>query len=186
MKPVLMIHEIREEFFDLPLENYVLTFDDGLYSQYYYYPKFKDIPTEKIYFISSGIICKDHQSTEFPSCEIAHEKAFSGNYEDFMTLEQIKELMKDPLVTIGGHGHHHKRLKDIFKITHKAMYVIEDTKMMMSWFRENLNISPTKFCFPYNDDNHGLYEPVLKTQGFTEFYGRERIAIESLLDNRKD
>ena len=34
MKPVLMLHEFKEEFLDLPLENYILTFDDGLYTQY--------------------------------------------------------------------------------------------------------------------------------------------------------
>lgn len=180
MKPVLMIHEIREEFFDLPLENYILTFDDGLFSQYHYYPRFKEIPTEKIYFVSSGIICDCEQSTEFPACHIAHEKAFAGNKEDYMTIEQIKELMQDPLVTIGAHGHAHKNLEDFSKITHRAMHVIEDTKTMMDWFKTNLNYTPTVFCFPYNNDIDGLYQPVLKAAGFTDFYGRERIAIESV------
>jgi len=180
MKPVLMIHEVREEFFNLPLENYILTFDDGLYSQYYYYPRFKEIPTEKIYFISSGIVCEETQSTEFPACHIAHKKAFAGNFEDYMTLDQIKELMKDPWVTIGAHSHTHKNLKEIGKITHRAMHVVDDTKLMMNWFKEKLNFSPTKFCFPYNDENDGLYVPVLKAVGFTDFYGKERTAIESV------
>jgi len=180
MKPVLMIHEIKEEFFDLPLENYILTFDDGLYSQYHYYPRFKEIPTEKIYFISSGIICNGSQSTEFPACHIAHDKAFQGNFEDYMTLDQIKELMKDPLVSIGGHSHVHKNLKELTKVTHRAMHIMDDTKLMMNWFKENLNFTPTKFCFPYNDDNDGFYVPVLKSVGFTEFYGKERLAIENV------
>lgn len=175
-----MIHEIREEFFNLPLENYILTFDDGLFSQYYYYPRFKQIPTEKIYFISSGIICEGSQSTEFPACHVAHEKAFGGNKEDYMTIEQIKELMRDPLVTIGAHGHAHKNLEDFGKVTHRAMHVIEDTKKMMEWFKVNLNYVPTSFCFPYNNDIDGMYQPVLRAAGFTDFYGRERIAIESV------
>jgi len=180
MKPVLMIHEFKEKFLKLPLENYVLTFDDGLYSQYYYYPQFKDIPTEKIFFISSGIICNGHQSIEFPTCERAHEKAFSDNKEDYMTLEQIKELMKDPFVTIGAHGHSHKNLEDFGKVTHRAMHVIDDTKLMIQWFKENLNFVPTVFCFPHNNDIDGMYQPVLRAAGFTDFYGKERIAIESL------
>jgi hypothetical protein len=180
MKPVLMIHEIKEFFFDLPLENYILTFDDGLFSQYHYYPRFKEIPTEKIYFISSGIICDCAQSYEFPACHVAHEKAFAGNKEDYMTLEQIKELMKDPLVTIGAHSHSHKCLKDFNKVTHRAMYMIDDTKTMMNWFKENLKFKPTKFCFPYNDDVNELYMPILRMAGITDFYGKERIAIEDV------
>jgi hypothetical protein len=180
MKPVLMIHEIREEFFDLPLENYILTFDDGLFSQYYYYPQFKAIPTEKIYFISSGIVCDVKQNMEFPACHIAHEKAFAGNKEDYMTLDQIKELMKDPLVTIGAHGHSHKNLEDFSKVTHRAMHVIADTKLMMQWFKDNLNYLPTAFCFPHNNDIDGMYQPVLKASGFTSFYGKERTAIENV------
>jgi len=175
-----MIHEFKEEFLDLPLENYILTFDDGLYSQYYYYPKFKDIPTQKIFFISSGIICNGPQSTEFPPCDQAHEKAFSSNFEDYMTLDQIKELMKDPWVTIGAHSHKHKNLRDIGKVTHRAMHIIDDTKLMVAWFKENLKFTPTKFCFPYNDENDGMYVPVLKSIGFNEFYGKERLAIENV------
>lgn len=180
MKPVLMIHEFREEFLKLPLEQYILTFDDGLYSQYYFYHKIKSIPTKKIYFISSGIVCSGRQNTEFINCQNAHDKAFCGNYEDFMTVDQIKELMVDPWVTIGAHSHSHKNLNDFKKITHRAMHVIDDTKTMMEWFKTNLGFSPTAFCFPYNDDNNGLYKPVLQSVGFTEFYGKERIAIESV------
>lgn len=181
MKPILMIHEIREEFFKLPLEDYILTFDDGLYSQYYYYPRFKLINTPKLYFISSGITCTGAQSTSFPPCQIAHEKAFSGNTEDYMTIEQIKELMLDPLVTIGGHSHAHKNLQDYSKVTHRAMHVIDDTKLMVEWFKANLGFKPTAFCFPHNNDISGMYQPVLRAAGFEDFYGNERIAIESLL-----
>lgn len=180
MKPVLMIHEFKEEFLELPLENYILTFDDGLYSQYYYFPQFKDIPTQKIFFISSGIICEGKQSTEFPACHVAHEKAFAGNKEDYMTLEQIKELMRDPWVTIGAHSHAHKNLNDFGKVTHRAMHVIEDTKIMIDWFKTNLGFTPTSFCYPYNNDNGGLYKPILHSAGFTDFYGKERIAIENV------
>jgi hypothetical protein len=181
MKPVLMIHEIKEAMFSLPLENYTLTFDDGLYSQFYYFDKFKSIPTEKIYFISSGIVCNGKQSVEFPTCVDAHKKAFEGNTEDYMTLAQIKELMQDPLVSIGGHSHSHRRLDSYSKIVERLQYLKQDTETMISWFEENLGFVPKQFCFPYNNDYQGMYSGILKHYGFNELYGRERIPVETLL-----
>jgi len=165
--------------FDLPLENYVLTFDDGLYSQFYYYPEFAKIPTQKIYFVSSGIICTGTQSLEFPCCVDAHNKAFDGNTEDYMTIDQIKELMKDPLVEIGGHSHNHTRIRHE-RLTDRIAHVMKDTTAMLEWFDANLGFKPTSFCFPYNDSAQGMYPAILKRYGFTSFYGGERTAIETL------
>jgi Polysaccharide deacetylase len=179
-----MIHEVSEKIFDLPLQDYTLTFDDGLYSQYYYFDRFKSIPTEKIFFISSNIVCEGQQSTGFPPSAVAHEKAFFGNKEDYMTVEQIKELMKDPLVSIGGHSHYHKNIKDVTKITQRLKFFLEDTKLMMDWFQANLGFKPHEFCFPYNNDYRGTYQLVLKSFGIVKFYGSERIPVETLLSNQ--
>jgi len=176
-----MIHEIREEMFDLPLEDYILTFDDGLYSQYYYYPRFRDINTEKIYFISSNIVCSGPQSTEFPTCRVAHTKARQGVFEDYMTLAQIKELAKDPLVTIGGHGHNHVDLSETDKLIDRVKIVSNDLRSMMAWFAFHLGRIPDSFCYPYNNDLQGMYRALLIRNGFSKFYGSERVAIESLL-----
>jgi len=180
---VLMIHHISEEIFKLPLKDYILTFDDGLYSQYYYFDRLSKIDTEKIFFISTNIICENTQSLDFPTCHEAHEKAFKGNKEDYMTWKQIKELMNDPQVTIGGHGHEHKKLKDFNKIIDKMSYIIEDTKKMLLEFDKNLGFKPHKFCYPYNDDQNGMYTSLLKTFGISDFYGQERIPVETLLRN---
>jgi len=177
MKPVLMIHEITDNLFEQDLEQYVLTFDDGLYSQFYHFDKFAKIPTEKIYFISSGIICTGKQSLEFPTCTVAHDKAFAGNYEDYMTLDQIKYLASQPNVTIGAHGHSHKNLNEVDKITDRIRFVIEDTELMLKWFKTNIGCKPTSFCFPYNNDLNGLYLGMLKNYGFTDFYGKERVSL---------
>lgn len=180
-KPVLMIHEMRHQFFTLPLENYTLTFDDGLYSQYYYWPQLREIPTEKIFFISSGIVCgNERQSLGFPNSRVAHQKAFDGIFEDYMTVEQIRELMADPLTSVGGHGHNHTHLSKIKQKTGKIQYLLKDTDQMIQWFEQNLGSAPTKFCFPYNDDLDGMYQAVLRQRGIKEFYGRERIPIEKL------
>lgn len=180
-KDTLMIHECRPSFLNLPLENYILTFDDGLYSQFIFYQEIKQLKTKKIFFISTDIICQGHQSQEFPTCGEAHLKAFSGNKEDYMNLEQIKILTEDPWVTIGAHSHSHTRLSNFNSLAEKAKHIKEDTETMLLWFEENLGFKPTSFCFPYNENLDGLYSGLLRKYGFTEFYGSERTPIETLL-----
>ena len=109
MKPVLMIHEFEEKFLDLPLEKYILTFDDGLYSQYRFLEELKKIKTEKYFFISSNIICPENQKQNDESicCEKAHIKAFNKNYINYMKWSQIKEIDKVDNCFIGCHGHSH-------------------------------------------------------------------------------
>lgn len=180
-----MIHEITEEMFSLPLENYILTFDDGLYSHYYYLDRFKQIPTEKIYFISTAFVNNGFQSAEFPTSIQAHIKAKSGNCEDFISLSQLEEMMMTPMVSIGGHGHNHISLESMRSLNEMVASISHDTNEMMQWFGKNLNIAPSKFCFPYNNDVNGLYKAMLnKMFGFTEFYGSERIPIETLLQTQ--
>lgn len=177
-KSILMIHEVHEVFFEKrDLNNYTLTFDDGLYSQFYHYEKIKTIDTEKIFFISSNIICNGEQSLNFPNCHEAHRKSFEGNNEDYMSLEQIRYLSKEKQVSIGGHGHYHQNLNKFKNLKEKIDYIIEDTELMLEWFEKNLKFIPKKFCFPYNNDMEGLYKTILKKYGFNEFYGKERISF---------
>jgi hypothetical protein len=113
-KPVLMIHKIEKNSIVPKLKDFVLTFDDGLYNHFYYYPKIEEIETEKIFFVSTNIICKGKQSKKFISSEKCHKKAFEGNYEDFMNVDQISYLSTRKNVIIGGHSHFHKNL--IYKL----------------------------------------------------------------------
>ena len=180
-KPVLMIHEVTEDILALPLENYVLTFDDGLYSQYYYIEHFNKLDTEKIFFISSSIVCAGAQSLDFPNCVQAHEKAFAGDMSDYMTVEQIKTLTTMPKVSVGGHSHSHTSLDKFSTLAEKANYLKQDTEQMISWFETTLGFKPTKFCYPYNNNLEGIYKALLMKHGVTEFYGSERIPVEMLL-----
>ena len=180
MKPVLMIHEFREEMLELPLEDYTLTFDDGLYSQYYFFDRIRHLNTEKIFFISSNIVCTGAQSREFPDCVTAHHKASLDNFEDYMTVEQILELKNIPNVRIGGHSHYHENIEHL-NLYHRVQHIESDTQEMLQWFHKNLHFKPVDFCYPYNQDLHGIYKLILSKHGFNNFYGAERIAIESLL-----
>jgi len=180
---ILMIHEMNDRMLELDYGNSVLTFDDGLYSQYVYYQKLKHLPNKKLFFISSGIICNGAQSAQFPTCSLAHQKAFNGNFEDYMTLDQIRELAKDPTVEIGGHSHSHTRLNKFDSLIEKVNYIKQDTEQMLAWFDSNLQFKPTSFCFPYNEDLNGMYKGLLEKYGFINFYGSERIPVETLLHN---
>ncbi len=183
-KPILMIHEVSEEMFDLPLRDYVLTFDDGLYTQYKYRDKIAKIHTEKLFFITSKTVCYGAQSEEYITCRDAHKKAFeTGNTENYMTLDQIRELASYPDVTIGGHGYAHVDIEPL-SFVDKIEYIKEDTKLMFEWFDQNLWMRPNHFCFPHNNNISGIYNALLITYGVTHFYGKERIPVESLL--RKD
>lgn len=181
MKPVLMIHEVNELIFELPLSNYILTFDDGLYSQFYYLDKFRQFDTEMIFFISSNIVCQGIQKLNNITCKDAHRKAFNGDYEDYMSLDQIKIIANTPNCYVGGHSHYHKNLKIYGKLTELLVHIKSDTDLMFDWFETNLGYRPTKFCLPYNYDKAGLYTAYLKKHGVTEVFGRERIPVEKLL-----
>ena len=158
-KPVLMIHNIVDSIFKLPLEDYVLTFDDGTHDHYEYFLKFKSINTRKIYFIIADRIGTD----------------------GYLTIDEIKEMMKDPQVTIGAHSYNHTNLESLPKLFDQVFHIQKDTELMIDWFNTNLEYRPTVFCFPYNNDLRGMYNAVVKKKGFTELYGHERIPVEKLL-----
>ena len=162
---------MTEDLFIPP--NDFLTFDDGLWTQYKWG---KDLPNEKIFFISSGIICTTQkQSHDFITCHEAHEKARMNNMENYMTLDQISEL------PLGAHSHYHKRLSEFPTLAQKVAWIKEDTETMMEWWEKYLNTTPQVFCFPYNEDMDGLYRGILKKYyGFTDFYGEGRININEI------
>lgn len=179
-KKVLMIHEIRDWMFDLPLEDYILTFDDALYSQYYYLDKFKKIDTTKFFFVTTNIVCPEDviQSEDFPSCDIAHEDFFSNaNISNYMKWSQIKEIYNTPQCIIGGHSHDHN-IYHKPKITELYQGLLDDTIAMLGEFKKH-EIEIKDFCFPYNKQ-YTLYAEILKRFNITSLYGDERLAIEAL------
>jgi hypothetical protein len=173
MKPVLMIHEFKDEFLNLPLENYILTFDDGLYTQYKFFNEIKKIKTEKYFFISSGIICPENikQDSEYITCVQAHKKAFNGDFSNYMKWSQINEIDKTKNCFIGCHSHFHMR-----KTAGCVECIILDNQKMFSEFKNNLEKMPDSFCFPYNYDTP-LYKEILFKKGFNKFFSGERINI---------
>ncbi len=180
MKPVLMIHEIRDWMLKLPLENYTLTFDDGLYSQYYFFDHFKKLKTEKYFFISTNIVCPEDQkqSLLFPTCAEAHQLYFSSqSTEHYMKWSQIREIYETENCYIGGHSHFHLRHEES-SIESLYKNLMSDTSKMLEEF-DKQNIKINSFCYPYNRQ-YTLYETILKKNDLNFFFGNERTAIEVL------
>ena len=183
MKPVLMIHEVDDELFELPLEQYTLTFDDGLYTQYKYIDKLTEIPTEKIFYISSEIVCEDNnnQSEEYIGCREAHEKVVKyKNKENYMTWEQIKDIGSRSQCQIGAHSHYHQTFK---YGTPTVKYIIDDTRLMLETFNRMLGYVPKHYCFPYNYYT-SVYKSFIEAKGFNTRLSIGRIDVVDLLLNK--
>src|SRR5210317_1933773 len=96
----LMIHDIRKEYFDLNLNQYRLTFDDGLFSQYYYFPLLKSQPGKLTYFITTSFIKPGKARGMYAGVYVSHLKPkkymyrsfVEGKFDHFMTIEEIQAI----------------------------------------------------------------------------------------------
>jgi hypothetical protein len=111
----LMIHDIRREYFDLNLDQYQLTFDDSLFSQYYYFPLLKNHPGNLIYFITTSFIRPGKARRMFSGEYISYLKSkkygyrtfVEGKFDHFMTIEELQAISSQTNVRIGVHSHFH-------------------------------------------------------------------------------
>ncbi len=112
---ILSIHNIKEAYFDLDLENYILSFDDGLYSQFYYFPILKKTGNEMFFFIITSFIKQGKPRKMFngasheyvKSSKYMHDALVKREYTNFMTVEEIQLLSSHKQVLIGAHSHFH-------------------------------------------------------------------------------
>jgi peptidoglycan/xylan/chitin deacetylase (PgdA/CDA1 family) len=180
----LTIHDVKPEFFKINFHNYNLTFDDGLYSQYFYWNIFDQIPVKKTFFIATNLIGIDGlgrrkkwkgKMQTFPDCfEALYDYRETRNRENYMRIEELKEIIRYNIsdgVEIGAHGHNHIK----YYLHSKQMK--QDIERMLEWFDKHLCMRPTSYAYPHYEDPYPLTQ-MLKEYGFTNFYGKERIEIE--------
>ena len=184
-----MIHEVTEDILKLDLSKYILTFDDGLYSQFFYWNLLKDIPTTKIFFIPSGAIRLDEtirpqfsgDHIESPTCVEAMAKWFDdGDLEDYMTLGELKKMKEDGAI-LGAHGHMHRENYDMSCFMNRLEELRVDSKDMARWFQDNLGEMPKHYCFPFNKEYKTHRTIVYIEAKITEFFGKERKDVVELL-----
>lgn len=191
-KKFLMIHKWKEEYLNYQLDDYIVTFDDGLYSQYKgcfnIIEKFPDI--QIIVFISTNIV-HDKGKQTINESTIAHNNYFNNCItNDFLTYNQILELSRLPNVTIGLHGHNHLNIHKLKK-THKLKNIVniwkEDVSKMLDvctvWKSKNIIKQDIYYCTPYNIYDK-LLHAVLKVMFNRKFQdsdffiiGAERVSV---------
>ena len=156
---VYCVHRVDENIVkqinNLP-PDVLLTFDDCLYSQYYYADKI--INQNRIYFCCPTLINNSNTFICDIECNDAMLSHYNSNNSAYMTLEQVKELSEKYI--IGGHSFHHahtkySNMKDIINkkikndnikrmfmqsklIIGSTEYIIEDTGKLVEWFKSNL------------------------------------------------
>lgn len=185
----LRIHEVSEEILQLKLCKYNLTFDDGLYSQFFYWNLLKEIPTSKIFFIPSGAIRLvdtvrpqyTNSHPNFPTYSKAMERWFrEGNREDYMTLGELN-IMREEGAVIGAHGHMHIEHYDMTCFINRLEQYRKDNQDMVSWFETNLGEIPKHYCFPFNTEYRAQRAVIHVETKITEFFGKERKDVVELL-----
>ncbi|AYF45775.1 polysaccharide deacetylase [Halobacteriovorax sp. BALOs_7] len=180
-KPIIMIHEVSDWMLEIDLSKYIITFDDGLYSQYKNLDHFLSFDTEKYFFISTNIVSpkNERQEKEVIPCHIAHQNFFNnGDTSAYMNWEQIRTIDKSANCFIGGHSHSHRDLRGDIKLKELHDHLTQDTELMLKRFKvEGIKIN--SFCFPYNYEAP-LYKEILKQNDINHFFGNERIAIEDI------
>lgn len=111
----IMMHDVSRAYFDLGLSQYRLTFDDGLFSQYYYYPEFSRLGTPLYYFITTSFIRPGGVRPMFEGRHLAYKKSglymydafIRDRFDHFMTTEEVRCLARFDDVRIGAHSHLH-------------------------------------------------------------------------------
>ena len=161
-----MIHDIRKEYFDLNLDQYQLTFDDGLFSQYYYYPLLKNQPGKLIYLITTSFIKPGKARNMFSGEYLSYLKSkkygyrtfVEGKFDHFMTIEELQAISSRTNVRIGVHSHFHDV---IFTRTHPrkrkpiSRWKLERFQNLPDMSREDLSIR-SKLAFQGFNYQHGI------------------------------
>jgi len=176
----LMIHEVHPWMLDVDFSSFdLITFDDGLYTQYLNLDFFLGLGIPLIFFVSTGIISEGEQNPEVIACAAAHKNFFdNGDTSAYMDWDQIKEIHDSDNAEIGGHSHNHffldhrQGIKEIYDIIKK------DLSDMNEAFKEH-NISVDSYCYPYNNEVP-LVKTELKKYNINRLFGKERIPIEDL------
>lgn len=204
---ILEIHQIEDWMLQKSKSFYerfdILTFDDGLYSQFENYDFFQRINRPKVYFYSTNIIRPSLRIKPIWNvCDKAHENAIvNNNFSAYMSPAELAELSWLPKTYIGMHGHSHVYLNNLSNIQ-RYKTVIEETRNMLETFNRHsrkYNIRRIHnwdfFCAPYNFasayektiqkmHNDFVYISPNLTQAFKDALGRKEYHLSMFGEGR--
>ena len=137
-------------------KNYILLTIDDAFSSFYKnaWPVLKDKKIPFILFVNTKEI---------------------GNY-GYMNWDQIKEIEKSNLVTIGNHSHSHGYLIDW-----KDSQIYSDLEKSIKIFKKNLGYSPQIFSYPFGEYSTNL-KKIVSTLNFKYAFGQHSGSIDSTKD----
>lgn len=165
------IHEITQENIkriSSANSDDILVFDDGLFSQYYYFNKIKHLQSTKYFAISANLVL-DYKTEQ--KWDINRNKAMwfykeKKDKSSYMNIDQIKEIINTDKCNLCAHGYNHLKFSDYMKKFKDLRFLtsefIDDFNKSLEWYDKNLNIIPTAYCFPYNYTFNGLLKALVK------------------------
>jgi len=191
-KKELMIHKFHDAYLDIQLDDYILTFDDGLFSQVLGIRKIVNVyPDIEIkFFVSTGIIHIGTDAQTFNESDVAHQRFFDlGLTTDFVSYDNLVELSKISQVKIGFHGHKHIKpsyLKKNLSLNDRLKTWKDDAREMVfgavKFYEARLIQKDTKilYCAPYNEIDDLQIAIIRKT--FANYFDNEVIVYGPRLD----
>ncbi len=93
---IIMIHSWDNKYISYINDDDILTFDDALYSIYYYREEISKLPNKKIIFVPTGRILAERKNEPIVTdCYIANNMWLINNDNSaYMIIEEIKEMIR--------------------------------------------------------------------------------------------
>ena len=148
---------------DLPKKPIMLTFDDGYYNNYLYaYPLLKKYECKAVISPIAYYSEKYSETTDTPSPSYSH-----------CTWSQLKEMEESGYVEIQNHSYNMHSQSERLGIGKKQgesdneyrSVITEAISTAQKMFKENLNITPTAFVYPFGATTD-LSEDIIKNLSF--------------------
>ncbi|RDD63352.1 chitin deacetylase [Ferruginivarius sediminum] len=106
-----------------------------------------------------------------PFTLFAATKPLDRGLGDYMSWDQLRELQRSELVTIGNHTHSHAHMAD-----NSAESNREEVRASQQRFREELGRAPALFAYPYGEYSTEVRD-IVKAAGFAAAFGQHSGAI---------
>lgn len=121
----------------LPGLRYALTFDDA-YADFYTHawPVLRKYQLPATLFVPTGFI-------DVPSCPPLSRDVPHADRLQPMTWEQLREVVADPLMTLGTHTHNHPELSSL-----TSNEIAQEMETAASRFTAELGFAPKHFAYP--------------------------------------
>lgn len=111
------------------------------------------------------------KSKSIPFTFFINSDPIEKRYPSQCTIEQLKEMAKSNLVTIGNHGKSHMHMANSFNYETKEAWRKAYQKEVIegeSFIQEQLGIQPKYFAYPYGEFNQEI-KNFLKKRGYIAF-----------------